>query len=144
MSKKNLLLSVCVTLSACVVYAPTYVSEDQSTVVHYESTSTVGTNQSTPVTKQTNEVSKRVPPKATRPRDQHTLAECGAFTLPREAQKPEYLTEAKLALAQDIPELDRIVGAKMKELQTHIDNMQSKYEQAHIKWMEACNDKLLR
>jgi len=143
MSKKMLLLGVCVALSACVVYAPTYVSENRSTVVHNESTSTVDSHELA-VTKETKEVSERVAQKATRPRDQHPLAVCGAFTLPREAHKPEYLTEAHLALAKDLPELDKMIGAKMKELQTHIDSVHTKYEQAHNKWLEACIDKLLR
>lgn len=143
MSKKIVVLGLCAALSACVVYAPTYVSEDQNTVVHYESTSTVDSHSST-VKPQTKEVSERVVQKVAQPRDQRPLAVCGAFTLPREAQKPEYLTDAMLANVKDLPELDRLVGLKMKELQTHIDKVHSRYEQAHDKWLEACIDKLLR
>lgn len=138
MSKIATLLGVCLTLSACVVYAPTYVVDTQDTVVHYESTSrTITVSQ-----QKTNEVSERVSPKVVQ-RDQRTLADCGAFILPREAQKPHYMTVDDMATAPGLAALDDMLGAKMKELQTHIDKLHSEYEQAHLKWMEACQKKLL-
>ncbi len=140
MSKIALLLGVCLTLSACVVYAPTYVYEYQNTVVHYESTSTANSR----VEQKTTEVSKRVDPKVERHLGQRTLADCDTFALPREAQRPKYLTDEELALATDLVTSDRIIGMKMKELQTHIETMHSKYEQAHQKWKETCANKLLR
>lgn len=140
MSKLAILLGVCLTLSACVIYAPTYVNNTQKTVVHYESTSSLNTRQK----QETIEVSERVDSKVNHHLKQRTLADCDPFSLPRGALKPRYLTDADLASAKDLATLDRMIGLKMKELQTYIDVMHSKYEQAHVKWMEACANKLLR
>lgn len=141
MFKPFFLASVCLTLSACVIYAPTYVSQPSTTVVHYESSSTVDSHQST-VTKQTNEVSERVEPKAPLPSTQRSLAACGAFTLPREAV-PEFLTDEMMAVAKDSDELDAVLGNQISRLQTYIGSIHSKVEQAHQKWLESCNQKLL-
>jgi len=138
MSKIAVLLGVCLTLSACVVYAPAYVT-NQNTVVHYESTSTSSWRSE----QQTKEVSERVTPKAKPPTKERKLVSCDAFVLPRDAQKPKYLTAVDLATAKDLPALDKMIGVKMKELQTHIDTMHSKYEQAHQRWMETCTNKVL-
>lgn len=140
MSKIATLLGVCLTLSACMVYAPTYVNETQKTVVHYESTSSLNNR----LEQETIEVSERVDPKVKHHVSQRTLADCDTFALPRDAQKPKYLTDEEMASAKDLPTLDRMIGLKMKELQTHIDTMHSRYEQAHRKWMETCTNKLLR
>lgn len=139
MSKKALLLGVCLTLSACMVYAPTYVNQTQNTVVRHETTSTLNVR-----TKQeTNEVSERVGPKVTLRSGQRTLADCDAFAHPRDARKPKYLTDVELASAEDLPAFDTMVAKKLKELQTYIDSFPSKYEQAHQRWLEACTNKLL-
>lgn len=141
MLKKLFVLPVvCLALSACVIYAPTYTSNPSKTVVHYESTSTVDSHETT-VPQKTKEVSKRVESKATLP-SQRSLAVCGAFTLPREVV-PAYLTDDLMATAKDGQELDLILGKKVKELQTYIDGMHSKIEQAHQKWLESCKQKLL-
>lgn len=139
MSKSALLLGVCLSLSACVVYAPTYVTNDQNTVVHYESTSTLTESRK----QETIGVSERVVQKVAQSREQRTLADCGAFILPRGAQKPIYLTDVEFASAEDLPAFDTMVAKKLKELQIHIDKLHSEYEQAHVKWMESCNKKLL-
>jgi hypothetical protein len=123
------------------IYAPTYVSQPSTTVVHYESSSTVDSHESA-VTKQTNEVSERVVSKAPLPSTQRSLAACGAFTLPREAI-PEFLTDEMMAVAKDSDELDVVLGNHIGKLQTYIDNMHSKVEQAHLRWMESCKQKLL-
>lgn len=141
MSKKALLFGVCLclTLSACMVYAPTYVNENQNTVVHHESTSSLDVR-----TKQeTNEVSERVYPKVTLRSGQRTLADCDAFALPREVLKPKYLTDEELAMAEDLTAFDTLAATKLKELQIYIDSLPSKYEQAHKQWLEACTNKLL-
>lgn len=141
MLRKTLLLtSVCLALSACMLYAPTYVSQPSTTVVHVATTSTADSHDSN-VKQKTTEVSKRVASKATTTK-QRPLAVCGAFTLPREVV-PEYLTEELMATAKDVDELDTLVGMKVKELQTYIDSMHSKIEQAHAKWLESCQQKLL-
>lgn len=139
MSKIALLLGVCLTLSACMIYAPTYVDQTQNTVVHYETTSSLNVR----TEQETIEVSERVDPKVTLRSGQRTLADCGTFALPREAQKPKFLTEDELATAADIQVFDTMVARKLKELQTHIDKLHSEYEQAHKKWMETCSNKLL-
>lgn len=139
MSKFAILLGVCLSLSACVVYAPTYISDTTNTVVHYESTSQSYTTQK----QETKEVSERVTLKAAQPRDQRSLADCGAFILPREAQKPRYLTDRDFALAKHPDQFDKMVAGHLKELQTHIDKLHSEYEQAHRRWMETCAKKLL-
>lgn len=141
MLKKHLLLTlVCLTLSACMIYAPTYVSKSSPTVVHVESTSAV-VSQDSPVTQKTNEVSKRVvlkePPKST----QRSLAVCGTFTLPREA-KPIFLTQLDMTSAPVDAQVDVVLAKKVKELQTYIDSMHSKVEQAHARWLESCEQKL--
>lgn len=135
------LATVCFTLSACMIYAPTYVSQPSTTVVQYESSSTVDSHEST-VIKTTNEVSERVVPKATLPSTQRSLAACGAFTLPREAV-PEFLTDEMMAVAKDSDELDVVLGNQIARLQTYIDGMHSKVEQAHNKWLESCKQKVL-
>lgn len=135
------LASVCLSLSACMIYAPTYVSQPSTTVVHYESSSTVDSHQST-VTKQTNEVSERVEPKAPLSSTQRSLAACGAFTLPREAV-PIFLTQDDMTTAPPEAQVDMILAQKVKELQTYIDGIHSKVEQAHRKWLESCKQKLL-
>lgn len=140
MSRIAIILGVCLTLSACVVYAPTYVDDNQKTVVHYESTSSLNTR----LEQKTTEVSKRVDPKVKHHLSQRTLADCDTFALPRDALKPMYLTDADLAAATDLATSDRIISTKMKELQTHIDGIYSKFEQAHQRWMETCAKKLLR
>lgn len=137
MSKSALLFGVCLCLSACVFYTPTYVNNDQDAVVHYESTSTLVQS----IQQETKEVSERVVQKVAKPKRQSTLAACGPFILPREAQKPKYLTDVDMLDAEDLPALDRMLGMKMKELQTHIDTLHSKYEQAHQRWLEVCMDK---
>lgn len=141
MLRKILLLTpVCLALSACMIYAPTYVSETRSTVVHYESTSTQVP--AVPVVKQeTNEVSKRVASKPS-PTGPRLLAVCGDFTLPREV-KPDMMTPADLEDATSYAELDAKLAMQVKELQTYIGSMHSKIEQAHRKWMESCQQKLL-
>lgn len=139
MSKKALLLGVCLTLSACVVYAPTYVKQTEETVVHNAATS----SQNVRIEQETKEVSERVDPKVTRRSGQRSLAVCGTFALPREAKKPRYLTDVELATAADLNMFDEMVARKMKELQTYIDKLDSDYEQAHNKWMETCSKKLL-
>lgn len=139
MLKNTIKISVCVLLSGCVIYAPTYVNKDRHTVVHYESSSSsVAANE----IKETNEESVRVPEKPTQTSIKRTLANCDAFTLPREASRPKYLTEHDLVNAISDDEIDRILGLKIKELQTHIDKVHSRIEQAHVKWMEACEAKL--
>lgn len=135
------LAPVCLALSACMIYAPTYVSQPSTTVVHYESSSTVDSRQST-VTKQTNEVSERVVQKAPLPSTQRSLAACGAFTLPREAI-PEFLTDEMMAVAKDSDELDVVLGSHIDKLQTYIDGIHSEVEQAHQKWLESCKQKVL-
>lgn len=139
MSKSALILGVCLSLSACMVYAPTYVEEKQNTVVHYESTSQSRVDQK----QETVGVPERVRTKVVHKRNQRTLADCGTFTLPREAQKPTYLTDDELAQPADSIIFDTMIARKLKELQNHIDNLHSEYEQAHIKWMETCAKKLL-
>lgn len=135
------LACVCSALSACVFYAPTYVSQPSTAVVHYESTSTVDSHEET-VKQETIGRSERVVPKATSTRKQRTLAECEAFTLPR-GVAPPYLTDKHIAAAKDGNEIDQLLGMKVKELQTYIDGMHSRLEQAHAKWLESCTQKLL-
>lgn len=136
-----LLAPVCLALSACMFYAPTYVSQHSTTVVHYESPSTVDSHDSTAITK-TNEGSERVVSKAPLTSTKRSLAACGAFTLPREAI-PEFLTDEMMATAKDSDELDVVLGNHIDKLQTYIESMHSKVEQAHQKWLESCKQKLL-
>lgn len=141
MFKKILpIVGVCLILSACVIYAPTYVSQPSRTVVHYDTTSTSGSFNSN-VKQETNEVSERVASKATA-KKQRPLAVCGAFTLPREAV-PAVITSDDIESAPDAEALDQLLGGKVLELQTYIESMNSKFEQAHLKWMESCEQKLL-
>lgn len=141
MLKKYLSLTlVCLTLSACMIYAPTYVSESSPTVVQIESTSATQTKERV-VKQKTNEVSKRVVPKEPPKSTQRSLAVCGTFTLPREA-KPIYLTYDDMVLAPIDAQVDVVLARKVKELQTYIDSMNSKIEQAHAKWLESCEQKL--
>lgn len=141
MFKKILLLvPVCMILSACVVYAPTYVSQPSKTVVHYDTTSTSDSYNSN-VTQKTNEVSKRVALKEAATK-QRSLAVCGSFTLPREAI-PAVITQDDLEASPDEKALDLLLGRKVLELQTYIEGMHSRIEQAHITWLESCNQKLL-
>lgn len=141
MLRKILLLTpVCLALSACMIYAPTYVSETSSTVVHYESTSTQV--HTAPVVKQeTNEVSKRVVSKPS-PTGPRLLAVCGDFTLPREVT-PDMMTPDDMDESVKSADIDAMLATQVKELQTYIGNMHSKIEQAHRKWMESCQQKLL-
>lgn len=141
MFKKLLTLApVCLALSACVIYAPTYVSQPSTTVVHYEATSTSSASNSN-VKQKTIEVSKRVVPKV-QATTQRKLADCGTFTLPREAA-PKNLTLLELEAATSATALDQLLGLRVIELQTYIDSMHSKIEQAHVKWLESCQKKLL-
>lgn len=134
MSKVTLLLGVCLLLSACVVYAPTYVNNDWNMMVHHESVPTLVERKK----EETIGTSERGESNTVKPRKQFTLADCGEFTLPREAQKPKYITDLDLVNIEDLLAFDRMLGLKMKELQTHIDTIHSKYEQAHRKWMDDC------
>lgn len=141
MFKKILILvPVCLILSACVLYAPTYVTQTSKTVVHLDTTSTSGSYNSN-VTQETTEVSERVVPKDTIVR-RPSLAVCGSFILPREVV-PAVITNADLEAAPDAEAIDVLLGGKVLELQTYIEGMHSRIEQAHVKWMESCNQKLL-
>lgn len=141
MLKKLLLLApVCLALSACVVYAPTYVSNSSKTVVHYEATST-SSQYSSNVKQKTKEVSERVVYKE-KDAKQHTLAECDNFILPREVV-PDYVTRNDLYSVTSTESLDLLLGNQVLQLQTYIDSMHSKIEQAHLEWLESCQKKLL-
>jgi hypothetical protein len=93
------------------------------------------------VKQKTIEVSKRVVPKV-QATTQRKLADCGTFTLPREAA-PKNLTLLELEAATSATALDQLLGLRVIELQTYIDSMHSKIEQAHVKWLESCQKKLL-
>lgn len=137
MSKSILILALCSLLSACVYYTPMNVT--YSTVVHNESTSSVVV--STMERTKTNEVSERVIQKAQNS-VQRSLADCDPFVLPRDAQKPEPITDADLLGPRSLVAMDQLLTSKLKEYQTYIDSQPSKIEQAHKKWMEACLKKV--
>lgn len=141
MLKIFILAPVCLALSACMLYAPTYESKTHTTVVHYETTSTVDSHDST-VKQKTTEVSKRVESKAPAPIKRPKLADCKAFTLPREAA-PARFSEESFNKAVDNDQLDLLLITQINELQTYIDSMHSKIEQAHLEWLESCKQKLL-
>lgn len=137
MSKFVMVLTLCYLLSACVIYTPTNVT--YSTVVHNESTSLVV---NAPEKKLTNEVSGRVVQNK-HTSAQRSLAECKPFALPRDILKPKELTEDDLAGPRTLEAIDQLLMFKIKEYRIHVDSVHSKIEQAHKKWLESCQQKLL-
>lgn len=137
MSKSILILALCSLLSACVNYTPTNVT--YATVVHNESTSSVVVTTSEKNT--TNEVSGRVEQKS-QTSIQRPLADCDKFVLPRDLRSPKALTKADLAGPRSLEALDHLLSDKLNEYQTYIDSLPSRVEQAHNKWLEACQQKV--
>lgn len=137
MSKLVTLLTLCTLLSACMIYTPQ--TNVYSTVVHNESTSSVLQPEKTITT----EVSARVAQK-THSGIQRSLADCDNFVLPRDAHKPKVLTKNDLLGPRTIDALDQLLMAKIDEYRTYVDSINSKYEQAHQKWLETCQQKVPR
>ena len=133
---KNLLLALCITLSGCVIYSPTYNS--QETVIHYAASAV--DNHST-VTTTTKAVTKRGQPEKPHSSAQRPLADCGRFDLPPAGPIPKQLTEGDLELATSDSEVDQMLSAYAKALRTYIDSERSKIEQAHKKWLDSCRQK---
>ena len=134
--------SVCLTLSACMIYAPTYAPQTSATVVHYEYAST---QIQTELKQKTTEAKARVEQVPVSHNGKRSLDVCGKPTLPR-GVRPVFLSADDIAATEasdDVKALDILVGTKVKELQTYIEHMHSEYEQAHAKWLESCKQKLL-
>lgn len=136
MSKFLSVITVCVMLSACVIYTPTDVT--YSTVVHNETTSSTILDVEQ---KLTNGVSERVTRNALSSK-QRTLADCDNFVLPRDIQKPKALTIDDISGPRSVEALDQLLIAKIDEYRTYIDSMHSKIEQAHQVWLESCQHKI--
>lgn len=134
------LASVCFALSACMIYAPTYAPQTSTTVVHYESASAQTTLSE--LKQETNEATERVVLKPTFIKSTKSIEACEKLILPREA-KPIFLTRLDMTNADPTVEVDVLLAKKVKELQTHIETMNSRFEQAHAKWLESCKQKLL-
>ncbi|ARV76860.1 hypothetical protein PHABIO_229 [Pseudomonas phage Phabio] len=138
MSKLTIVIVLCSLLSACVIYTPTE-NVTYSTVVHSVTTSSVV---NAPEKTITNEVSKRVVQEK-HTSTQRSLADCKPFTLPRDVLKPKELKDEDLLGPRTLKAFDQLLVAKIKEYRTHVDSVHSKIEQAHQKWLESCQQKLL-
>ncbi len=134
------LASVCLALSACMIYAPTYAPQTSTTVVHYE---TASAQVVTPELKQqTIEAKERVVLKQAPVKPTRSIDECKPFTLPR-GSTPDFWNDDTLGEVKSEAEFDAIVVNHIKVLQTHIKTMNSRFEQAHAKWLESCKQNLL-
>lgn len=135
-SKLATIFALCSLLSACVIYTPTAVT--YSTVVHNETTSSVV---SAPEKIKTIEVSERVVQKKPDNASRSVLS-CDKFVLPRDTRKPKVLTRSDLEGPRSIEALDQLLMAKLDEYRTYVDSVHSEIEQAHLKWLESCQQKL--
>ncbi|AEH03602.1 hypothetical protein AVT69_gp177 [Pseudomonas phage PhiPA3] len=133
---KNLLLALCITLSGCVLYAPTYNS--QETVIHYAASAV--DNHST-VTTTTNAVTQRGQTNKPHSSAQRLLADCGPFDLPPAGKVPKQPSEEDLELAINDAEVDKMISAYANSLRTYIASERSKIEQAHRSWLDSCRQK---
>lgn len=134
---KTICVVLCFLLSGCVIYTPSYNS--QQATVRYQFTSVADDHTATTTT--TKEVSERVVPKVPHLSAQRPLAECEPFTLPRATPTPPRPSNDVLDGATSSDELDKLLGAYVKALRTYIDSERAKIEQAHHEWLAHCQQK---
>lgn len=126
--KRKLLLTLCLALSGCVIYSPTYLNR----TIFVQNEEIIKNDRhdqrifNTTTSSTIRETVKESP-----------LKTCSEFTLPRKGAIPD-APHALLELAASQQEIDVILADYVKLLKSHISSERTKLEQAHKLWLDSC------